>query len=354
MSSRDKTMRAIIKPDRSPGLKLVDAPIPTPGPREALIKVAATSICGTDMHIFKWDPWAQSRINPPVIVGHEFCGHVVEVGEVVTEVKLGDFVSAESHIVCHACTPCRTGRAHLCQNTQIIGVDRDGCWAEYIVIPAENLWVNPSDMAPEVASLKENFGNAVHTAFATDVTARRVLVTGCGPVGLMAIMVAKASGARTIYATDISNYRLRMAREMGADLALNVSEGNVYQSILEDTDGEGVDVLLEMSGAPQAIDLGFRLLRFGGEAALLGLAPSGIPFDINNHVVLKGATVHGIVGRELWGTWYRMQGLLSSGLIDLSRVITHRFSLDEYEKALRVMQSGQSGKVVMFPEGVNG
>ncbi len=352
MSKRDKMMRAIIKPDRSPGLKLVDVPIPTPGPREALIKVAATSICGTDMHIFKWDPWAQSRILPPVIVGHEFCGQVVEVGEVVGEVKIGDFVSAESHIICHACTPCRTGRGHLCQNTQIIGVDRDGCWAEYIVMPAENLWINPSDMPLEVASLQENFGNAVHTAFAADVTARRVLVTGCGPVGLMAIMVAKAAGARTIYATDIANYRLHMARQMGADLALNVSEGNAYQAILDDTNGEGVDVLLEMSGAPQAIDLGFRLLRFGGEAALLGLAPSGIPFDINDHVVLKGATVHGIVGRELWATWYRMRGLLSSGLIDLTRVITHRFALDDYEKALRVMQSGQSGKVVMFPEGV--
>lgn len=352
MSQSGKTMRAIIKPDRSPGLKMVEVPIPTPGPREALVKVAATSICGTDLHIFKWDPWAQSRIRPPVIVGHEFCGEVVEVGGVVSEVRAGDFVSAESHIICHACTPCRTGRGHLCQNTQIIGVDRAGCWAEYIVMPAENLWLNPPDMPVEVASLQENFGNAVHTAFAADVTARRVLVTGCGPVGLMAIMVAKAAGARAIYATDIANYRLRMAREMGATLALNVSEVDAYQGVLDDTGGEGVDVLLEMSGAPQAIDLGFRLLRFGGEAALLGLAPSGIPFDINNHIVLKGATVHGIFGRELWATWYRMRGLLASGLIDLARVITHRFGLDEYEKALRVMQSGQSGKVVMFPGGV--
>ncbi|NOX61246.1 MAG: L-threonine 3-dehydrogenase [Chloroflexi bacterium] len=343
-------MRAIVKPDRSPGLKMVEAPIPQPGPRDALIRVTATSICGTDMHIFRWDPWAQSRINPPVIVGHEFCGHVVEVGEKVTEVKVGDFVSAESHIVCHACRMCRTGRGHLCQNTQIIGVDRDGCWADYIVMPAENLWPNPPDMSPEVASLQENFGNAVHTAFATDLTARKVLVTGCGPVGLMTIMVAKAAGARTIYATDISNYRLRMARDMGADVAINVSEQDAFSIIWEDTGGDGVDVLLEMSGAPQAIDLGFRVLRPGGEAALLGLAPSAIPFDVNNHVVFKGATVYGIVGRELWGTWYRMRGLLSSGLVDLTKVVTHRFSLDEYEKALRVMHSGQSGKVVMFTE----
>jgi len=352
MSPVPQTMRAIIKPDRSPGLKMVELPVPRPGPREALIKVAATSICGTDLHIFKWDPWAQSRIRPPVIVGHEFCGHVVEVGEVVDEVRVGDFVSAESHIICHTCAPCRTGRGHLCQNTQIIGVDRDGCWADYIVMPAENLWRNPPDMSLEVASLQENFGNAVHTAFATDVTARRVLVTGCGPVGLMAILVARAAGARAIYATDISNYRLQLARTMGADLALNVSEVDAYQLIMAATDGEGVDVLMEMSGAPQAVDLGFRLLRFGGEAAMLGLAPAAIPFDLNNHVVLKGATVYGIVGRELWATWYRMRGLLAGDTIDLRRVITHRFALADYEKALRVMQSGQSGKVVMFPEGV--
>ncbi len=353
MSGSENMMRAIVKPDRSPGLKLIQVPIPKPGPREALIKVAATSICGTDLHIFKWDPWAQSRVRPPVVAGHEFCGHVVEIGEVVTEVKVGDYVSAESHIVCHACAPCRTGRAHLCQNTQIIGVDRDGCWADYIVMPVENLWPNPPDMPLEIASLQENFGNAVHTAFATELTARRVLVTGCGPVGLMAIMVARAAGARTVYATDISNYRLRMARQVGADMALNVSEGNAAQTILADTQNEGVDVLLEMSGAPQAIDMGFKLLRFGGEAALLGLAPSGIPFDINNAVVLKGATVYGIVGRELWATWFRMRNLLASGLVDLNKIITHRFALEDYDAALRVMQGGQSGKVVMFPEGMD-
>ncbi len=351
MSKFPTTMRAIIKPDRSPGLKMVDAPVPHPGPRQALIKVMATSICGTDLHIFKWDPWARSRINPPVIVGHEFCGHVVQVGEMVHEVKVGDFVSAESHIICHVCTLCRTGQGHLCQNTQIIGVDRDGCWADYIAMPAENLWINPPDLPADVASLQENFGNAVHTAFATDLTARKVLVTGCGPVGLMTIMVAKAAGARTIYATDISNYRLQMARNVGATLAINVSEGDAHRAILADTGGDGVDVLLEMSGAPQAIDLGFRLLAFGGKAALLGLAPSAIPFDINNHVIFKGATVYGIVGRKIWETWFRMRGLLNSGQVDLSQVITHRFGLEEYEQALRVMQSGQSGKVVMFPAG---
>ncbi len=343
-------MRAIIKADRTPGLEMTLVDVPRPGRREVLVRIQAMSICGTDLHIYAWDPWARQRIRPPIIVGHEFCGTVVACGADVTEVEEGAYVSAESHVTCGRCRQCRTGRRHLCQDTQIIGVDRDGCFAEYVVMPVENIWVNPPDMPPELASLQENFGNAVHTAFATDLTARKVLVTGCGPVGLMTIMVAKAAGARTIYATDISNYRLRMARDMGADVAINVSEQDAFSIIWEDTGGDGVDVLLEMSGAPQAIDLGFRVLRPGGEAALLGLAPSAIPFDVNNHVVFKGATVYGIVGRELWGTWYRMRGLLSSGLVDLTKVVTHRFSLDEYEKALRVMHSGQSGKVVMFTE----
>jgi threonine 3-dehydrogenase len=328
-------------------------PIPTIGRRDALIKVKACSICGTDLHILNWDPWARSRIIPPIIVGHEFCGEVVEVGPDVTEVKVGDYVSAESHIVCGTCVLCRTGKGHVCQNTKIIGVDRDGCWAEYIAMPTGNLWLNPTDMPPEIASIQENFGNAVHTAFAADLAAKKVLVTGCGPVGLMAIAVAKAAGASAIYATDIAPYRLRLAEKMGATLALNVAEGDVVKIIREHSGNEGVDVLLEMSGAAQAIDQGFRLLKFGGEAALLGLTPAPIPFDVNNHVVFKGAKVYGISGRELWGTWYRMRGLLNSGMVDLRPLITHRFALTDYEEALRIMRSGQSGKVVMFPAGVS-
>lgn len=347
-----KIMRAVVKPEDSPGLVMREAPVPRPGPREVLIKVKATSICGTDLHIFRWDPWARSRIKPPIIVGHEFSGIVVETGKMVHEVKEGDFVSAESHIICHVCQECRTGKGHLCQNTKIIGVDRDGCWADYIVMPAENMWRNPANMPYEVASLQENFGNAVHTAFSTDLTARRVLVTGCGPVGLMTIMVAKAAGAHTIYATDISNYRLDMARKLGADFAINVTQENAQQIIMDDSQGEGVDVLLEMSGAPQAADLGFKVLKPGGEASLLGLYPSDIPFDMNNGVIFKGATVRGIIGREIWGTWYRTKGLLSRGLVDLSQIITHRFALEDFQMAIQVMQSGRSGKVIMFPEGV--
>ncbi len=247
------------------------------------------------------------RIVPPITVGHEFCGEVVEIGSDVTTVKVGDYVSAESHITCGAASCAGPARAHVCQNTQIIGVDRDGCWAEYIAMPEQNIWHNPPDLPLEIASIQENFGNAVHTAFVTDLTARKVLVTGCGPVGLMTIAVAKAGGASAIYATDIAPYRLRLAKKMGADLALNVAEGDVVERILAHTGGEGVDVLLEMSGAAQAINQGFQLLKFGGEAALLGLTPAPIPFDLNNHITFKGATVYGIAGRQLWGTWYRCQ-----------------------------------------------
>lgn len=344
-------MRAVIKPEQAPGMVLSEVPVPDIGPQDALIKVQAVSICGTDLHIYKWDPWARKRIRPPLVVGHEYCGTVVAVGRDVTEVHEGDYVSAESHIICGVCSLCRTGRGHICHNTQIIGVDRDGCWSEYIAMPARNLWGNPPDMPAEIASLQENFGNAVHTAFTTDLTARKVLVTGCGPVGLMTVAVAKAAGARSIYATDISPYRLRLARQMGAEHALNVAEVDVVRYILDDTDGEGVDVLLEMSGASSAIDQGFAVLKDGGEAALLGLTPAPIGFDLNNHVIFKGATVYGIVGREIWGTWFRMRGLLNSGAVNLGPLITHRFMLEEWEDAVRVMSSGASGKVVMFVDG---
>ncbi len=343
-----KTMKAVIKPEQAPGLALAEVPVPKIGPTEALIKVRATSICGTDLHIYKWDEWARKRLRPPLVVGHEFCGYVVAVGRDVTEVKEGDFVSAESHITCGQCAQCRTGNGHICQNTRIIGVDRDGCWAEYIAMPAYNLWPNAPDMVPEIACMLENFGNAVHTAFASDLTAKKVLITGCGPVGLMTVAVAKAAGARSIYATDISPYRLRLAHELGATHALNVAEVDVVETIRQDTDGQGVDVLLEMSGAQPAIAQGFQALRDGGEAALLGLTSGTIGFDINNAIIFKGATVRGIVGRELWGTWYRMRGLLNAGLVDLRPLVTHRFTLDQWEDAIQVMNGGASGKVVMF------
>ena len=342
-------MRAIVKSRPGPGLELALVDVPTIGPRDVLIKVRAASICGTDLHIYRWDPWAQSRIRPPLIIGHEFCGDVVAVGEEVHDVHVGDYVSVESHIVCGRCAYCRTGRGHLCPNTQIIGVDRDGAWAEYIAVPAENAWPNPPDVPPHLATLEENFGNAVHTAFAVDLRAKKVLVTGCGPVGVMAIAVARAIGARAIYATDITDYRLGLARKMGADVTINARRENVVRRLLELTEGEGVDVWLEMSGAPAAIQQGFEAIKPGGEVAMLGLPPGPMEFNVNDWIIFKGVTIHGIIGRRLWQTWYQMRGLLRSGAVNLEAVVTHRFPLEDFEKALETMASGESGKVVLIP-----
>ncbi len=342
-------MKAVVKSTAGPGFELKQVPIPQIGPHDILIRTRATSICGTDIHIYNWDVWAANRIKPPIIIGHEFCGDVVEIGELVADVKVGDFISAESHIVDHTCDLCRTGMAHICRNTQIIGVDRDGSFAEYVCIPAANAWHNPPTMPPEIAALEENFGNAVHTALETPVVARKVLVTGCGPVGVMTIAVVKAAGARSIYASDISAYRLALATKMGADLAINPTRENLRDIILAATNGEGVDVLLEMSGAPTAIRDGLQLLKSGGHAVLLGLPSKPFEFDLANLVIMKGITVHGIAGRKLWETWYEIRGLLRSGAVNLEPVVTHRFQLEEFEKAFQTMMSGDSGKVVLFP-----
>ena len=343
------SMKAIVKAERGPGFEISEVPVPTPAPNEVLVKVRAASVCGTDLHIYRWDDWAKSRIEPPLVVGHEICGDVVATGANVTEPHVGDYVSLESHVVCNACSYCRTGQGHLCENTQLIGVDRDGGFAEFIAIDAQNAWPNPPDLPLEIAVLQENFGNAVHTAFAVDLRAKKVLVTGSGPVGLMTIAVAKAIGARAIYATDISQYRLDFARRMGADLALHASDDDVRSIIQRETDGEGIDVLLEMSGAPSAIDQGFSLLKPGGEAALLGVTPGSIEFDWNQHIVFKGARVYGVYGRRLWQTWYQSRGLVRSGAVDLSPLVTHRFAFEEFEDAFELMASGESGKVMLTP-----
>lgn len=345
-------MQAVAKAQPAPGLEAIQAPIPVPGPRDVLIKVKATSICGTDVHIYKWDRWSQGRIKPPLIVGHEFTGEIVAVGEQVrpNEPGVGDYVSAESHIVCGVCQQCRLGLGHICPNTRIIGVDMDGCYAEYIAIPVENAWKNPEDMPVPVASLQENFGNAVHTVAATDVRGKTVLVTGCGPAGLMSIPVARAFGAEIIVATDLSPYRLELARKVGADFAINPAEADLFQKAQDAVRGKGFDVLIEMSGAPQALVQGLRLLKPGGAASLLGLAPGVLnEFDLNNLVIMKGVTVYGIAGRRMWETWYQMRALIASGAVDLRPIITHEFPLSRWHEAMETMASGNSGKIVMYP-----
>lgn len=343
-------MRAVVKPAPGPGLALVDVPTPRPGRGEVLLKIKAASICGTDLHIRNWDPWAAERVVPPRVIGHETCGLVVAHGEGVSDPPLGSLVSVESHVVCGVCVLCRTGRGHLCQETKIFGVHRDGFFAEFAAAPAVNCWPNPPDMPYSIASLQENFGNAVHTAATPAVAGRKVLVTGCGPVGVMAIAAARALGARTVLASDISEYRLGLAQAMGAEATFNPSRVDLFQAVMEATDGDGVDVLLEMSGVASAAAQGFGLLRPGGEAALLGLFSRDITFDFDNLIVFKGVTVYGIAGRRLWATWYQARAMLRSGAVDLSPMVTHRFALDDYEAAFALMASGSCGKVVMFPD----
>jgi threonine 3-dehydrogenase len=345
-----RTMKAVIKASPGLGFDIQQVPIPSIKPDEVLVRVKVASICGSDVHIYKWNEWAAGRVKPPIIVGHEVFGEIVERGEMVENQEVGDLVSLESHVVCNNCFYCRTGHGNLCTNTSIIGVDRDGGFTEFISIPAQNAWKIPDGLSWEVASLLENFGNAVHVAFAFSLGGKRVLVTGCGPVGIMTITVARAIGAQSIYATDISKYRLQLARNMGADLALHANEDDVVEQIMEATYGEGIDVLLEMSGAPPAIEQGFSLLRPGGEVAILGLTGKNeIKFAWDKNIIFKSANVVGILGRRLWDTWYQMTRLLESGSVDLTPIVTHKYKLDEYDKAIETMASGNSGKIVFYP-----
>jgi threonine 3-dehydrogenase len=328
---------------------MVELPVPIPGPGDVLLEVKAASICGTDLHIRNWDSWAAEHVSLPLTIGHEMSGIVVGHGDGVTEPLLGTLVSVESHVVCGVCWWCRTGKGHLCPATQILGVHRDGVFADFVVVPASNAWPDPPDMPLSIASLQENFGNAVHTASVPAVDGRKVLVTGCGPVGVMAIAAARAMGARSVFATDVSEYRLDMARAVGADLVVHATEEDVSAEIGRATDGEGVDVLLEMSGAPQALDDGLAVLKPGGEAALLGIQSKPMELDIDDRIIFKGVTLHGVVGRRLWDTWYRMRAMLRAGTVDLEPLITHRYALDDFDRAFDLMQSGECGKVVLFP-----
>lgn len=342
-------MRGIVKAEAAPGAEMAMVGMPSLAPGEVLVKVKATSICGTDVHIWEWDPWAQGRIKPPMVFGHEFAGEVVELGEGVTTLEVGDYVSAETHVVCNVCYQCRTGQAHICKDVAIIGVDRPGCFADYVSIPAQNAWLNPPTMPPEVASIQEPFGNAVHTALSTELVGKTVLITGCGPIGLMALGIAKAAGAAAVYGTEVVPYRLELASLLGADLVLNPKEVDVVTEIMTTTHGLGVDVLLEMSGSPSAIHEGFSVLRSGGYAALLGIPPGRVDMDLADEIIFKGATVYGVAGRQVWKTWYQTRALLESGAVDVRPVITHQFPLEEFEKGLQLMSTGQCGKVVLFP-----
>ncbi|MEW6524341.1 MAG: L-threonine 3-dehydrogenase [Bacillota bacterium] len=342
-------MKAVVKHAPGPGAGLTEVKVPSPGPGQILIKVKATSICGSDYHIYTWNRWAQERVKPPLVLGHEFAGQVVETGPGVSMVGVGDLVSAETHVVCGRCYQCRTGNAHACHETAILGVDMDGTFAEYVVLPEENAWVNPPDLPPEVASVQEPFGNAVHTVLAGPVAGCTVAVLGCGPIGLCAVAIAKACGAARVYASDINLYRLDLARTMGADVTIRADQADVVRSILEDTGGHGVDVVLEMSGAVQVVAGALKMVRRGGRVSLLGIPSRPVELDLAEDLVMKGVTVQGIAGRRMYETWYQTRALLSSGQVDIGPLITHKFRLEEFDRGMDLMGSGECGKVVLYP-----
>jgi threonine 3-dehydrogenase len=343
-------MRALVKTAPALGAELREVEVPRPGTGEVLVKVKVASICGTDIHIWEWNRWAEGRMKTPIIFGHEFAGEVVALGAGVaemTDLRVGAYVSAESHVVCGQCYQCQTGQSHVCRRCSILGVDRDGCFADYVRIPASNAWLNPPDLPPEVASIQEPFGNAVDTVFAGDVPGRSFLVLGCGPIGLMAVALLRASGAAPIFAADLSEYRLALARKLGACVAWNAGSTDTVAKVLELTGGEGVDAVLEMSGARSAMAQAMKAARNGGRVTLLGLPSGPVELNLSEDFIFKGLTMHGITGRHIFGTWHRTRAFLASGRVELRPLITHSFPLEDYREAFGLATSGRCGKVVL-------
>ncbi len=347
-----KTMIAVVKPTAAPGAEIREVPVPTFGVRNVLVKVKVASICGTDLHIYNWDRWAQGRIHPPLIPGHEFCGEVAAYGAEVTSVKEGDFVSAEMHVACGKCLQCRTGEAHICQSVKIIGVDANGAFAEYVVIPESNIWKLDSAIPQEYASILDPLGNAVHTVLAGEIAGKTVAVTGCGPIGLFSIAVARAVGASTIFALEVNEHRRKIAKQMHADYVLDPTKDDVRKIVKEHTGGLGVDVVLEMAGHPDAIRTGFDIVRSGGRISLLGLTSKPIPLNFSEDIIFKGITIQGINGRRMYQTWYQMTALLKSGRLDLHPVITDRLPMKDFSKAMERLKTGEASKILVYPDGV--
>jgi threonine 3-dehydrogenase len=346
------TMKALRKMQAAKGLQMDTVTVPSIGPADVLVRVKTASICGTDLHIYGWDRWSQGRIKPPLTLGHEFCGTVERVGDEVRAVKAGDFVSAEMHLNCGHCRQCRLGQAHICQNLRIIGIDQDGAFAEFVTIPASNIWKLDASIPEHYGAILDPLGNAVHTVLAGPIAGQTVLVTGCGPIGLMSIAVAKACGSSTVFATETNEKRRTMAKKMGADVVLNPAAEDAVGKILVETNGTGVDALLEMSGNPTAIQQGFKALRAGGRASLLGIPTENVPLDLVNDVIFKGATVQGIYGRRMYETWVEMTALLKAGRLNLEPLFGERASLDKFENAFALLQGGLAGKVLLYPNGM--
>ncbi|WP_243313706.1 L-threonine 3-dehydrogenase [Fundidesulfovibrio agrisoli] len=338
-------MKALVKQTFGPGLVLADVPRPEVGHNDVLIKIIKTAICGTDIHIWKWDEWSQKTIPVPMHVGHEYVGEIVEMGQEVRGFAIGDRVSGEGHITCGFCRNCRAGRRHLCRNTVGVGVNRAGAFAEYLAIPAFNAFKIPADISDDMAAIFDPFGNAVHTALSFPLVGEDVLITGAGPIGVMASAVARHVGARHVVITDINDYRLDLAKKMGATRTVNVAREKLPEVMKELGMTEGFDVGLEMSGVASAFSSMLENMNHGGKVALLGILPSNTAVDWN-HVIFKGLEIKGIYGREMFETWYKMVAMLQSGL-DLTPIVTHHFPIEQFEAGFEVMMSGNSGKVIL-------
>ncbi len=346
------SMLAVVKAEAAPGADVRDVKVPEIGLTDVLVRVKVASVCGTDLHIYNWDSWAQHRIHPPLIPGHEFCGEVAAVGAEVTTVKEGDFVSAEMHVNCGKCYQCRTGDAHICQHVKIIGVDADGAFAEYVRIPESNIWKLDPAIPQEYASILDPLGNAVHTVLAGEIAARTVAITGCGPIGLFAIAVARAVGATMVFAVEVNPYRRKIATQMKADYVLDPSRDDVKQFVFDHTGGLGVDVVLEMAGHPDAIRTAFDIVRRGGRISLLGLTSKPVSLNFSEDVIFKGITIQGINGRRMYQTWYQMQALLKAGKLDLHPVITDRLSMKDFSKGMERLRTGEASKILLYPNGM--
>jgi threonine 3-dehydrogenase len=339
-------MQAIVKEKRAPGLTVKSVPKPTPGPGEVLIAVRHAGVCGTDLHIADWDPWAQGRIKPPLVVGHEFAGEIQGLGDGVSGLRVGQQVTAEGHIVCGHCLQCRTGNSHICKNTRIIGVDRDGAFAEYIVMPTTNV-LTLSGIPTEVGAIMDPMGNAFHTVLTAEIPGSTVFIVGCGPIGCFAVGIARAAGATKVIASDVNPKRLALAEKMGAHVVINAANEDVVQTVIAETGGEGADVVCEMSGVPSALHQAFASVRLGGRIQLLGIPKGDVPIDFANEIIFKGITIYGVIGRKMYQTWHQMRRYLIGGQFDPRPVITHKFPLAQIDDALAAIRSGDAGKVIL-------
>jgi threonine 3-dehydrogenase len=341
------TMKALVKPSATPGFVLTDVPIPYVGAGDVLIRVEKAGLCGTDHHIYAWNSWAQRRIKPPLVIGHEVMGTVAAIGAEVRSVHVGERVAVEGHVADLTCLLCRTGQAHICEHVEIIGVDRDGAFAEYVVVPEYNVWRLDPAIADVCAAIFDPLGNAVHTVMAAGVSVKSVAIMGVGSIGLMAVQVARAAGATAVFAIDVNPTKLELARRLGADATFLATQEDLAGEIRRLTRGDGADVLLEMSGSDAAIDLGLQLLRNGGTAALLGLPAGPITLNLADRVIFKGLTLLGINGRRMFETWYQMEALVKSGRVDPRAIVTHVLPYTEFDRAFELMEKGEAVKIVL-------